>query len=378
MKYIKVQLKFFITFSLVLFFMAGVSQIFGQPSLKEVFKDYYLMGTALNNYQVQGNDPAALDLAKKQFNVVTPENMLKWEKVHPKPGVYNFEPVDSLIVFCERNNISIIGHTLIWHSQTPAWVFEDKDGKPATRELLLERMKEHILTVVGRYKGKIKGWDVVNEAFMEDGALRESKWLDIIGDAYIENAFRFAQEADPEAELYYNDFNMWYEGKVKSVVKHIAKLKFEGVKVDGIGLQGHWGLDYPELDELDAAMKAYSELDVNLVITELDLDILPNPANYTGAEISKNYELKKEFNPFPDSLPDSMQTVEADRYAEFFTIFNKYKDKVSRVTFWGISDKYSWRNNWPIKGRSAYPLIFDENFQPKPAFYAIIKTVKGK
>ncbi len=376
MKHKNIQLKIKFVFPVIIFLIICLSNSFAQKSLKEVFKDYYLVGTALNNYQVNGNDPAALELVKGQFNVITPENALKWENVHPQPGVYNFEPVDSLVSFCEKNNLLVIGHTLVWHSQTPDWVFEDEDGNPADRELLLNRMKDHILTVVGRYKGKIKGWDVVNEAFMEDGQMRDSKWRKIIGDDFIEKAFQFASEADPNTELYYNDFNMWYEDKVESVVKHIGKLKSDGVKIDGIGLQGHWGLDYPLLDELEAALKAYSGLDVNLMITEFDMDILPNPSKYTGAEISTNYELRKELNPYPDSLPDSMQTVQSNRYVDFFNLFNKYKDKISRVTFWGVNDTYTWRNNWPVKGRSAYPMLFDKNFQPKPAFYAVIKTVE--
>ena len=378
MKNTNVHQKTSLIITLILYLLISVPNLFAQPSLKEVFKDYYLIGTAMNNYQVQGNDAAVLELVKNQFNIVTPENALKWEGIHPKPDVYNFEPVDSLVAFCERNNILVIGHTLVWHSQTPAWVFEDEEGNPATRELLLNRMKDHISTVVGRYKGRILGWDVVNEAFMEDGKLRESKWHKITGDDFIEKAFQFAFEADPDAELYYNDYNMYHEGKVKGVVEYISKIKSKGVKVDGIGLQGHWGLDYPKLEELDMAMKAYSELGVNLMITELDMDILPSAWNYTGAEISQNYELRKELNPYPDSLPDSMQTVEANRYAEFFKIFNKYKDNVSRVTFWGVNDTYSWRNHWPVRGRSAYPLLFDKNFQPKPAFYEVIKTVADK
>ncbi|MGD8779395.1 MAG: endo-1,4-beta-xylanase [Ignavibacteria bacterium] len=369
----KTTLKF-----IILCLALNFSYFYAQPSLKETFKDYYLIGTAMNDYQVFGNDSAAIELIKKQFNAITPENSMKWEKIHPEPGVYNFEPVDSLVAFGEMNNMFIVGHTLVWHSQTPGWVFEDEDGNMLSRDALLKRMKDHIFTVVGRYKGRIHGWDVVNEAVLEDGQLRNSKWLQIIGEDYMQKAFEWAHEADPDAELYYNDFNMWYEGKRDSLVELIKKLLSNGVKIDGIGLQGHWGLDYPPRDELEKALKAYSKLDVKLMITELDMDILPNPSNYTGAEISTNFELRKELNPWPDFLPDSMQTVQSNRYVEYFSLFNRYKDSITRVTFWGVNDRYNWRNNWPVRGRSAYPMLFDKDYKPKPAFDAVIKTVKNE
>lgn len=349
-----------------------------EPTLKSVFKDYFLIGTAINNDQVFGKHPEAIQLVKKQFNTITNENSLKWENVHPEPGVYNFEPVDSLVAFGERNNMFIVGHVLIWHQQTPDWVFEDENGNIASSDLLLERMKDHISTVVGRYKGRIDAWDVINEAILEDGTLRESKWYQIIGDDYIQKAFEFAYEADPDAELYYNDFNMWYEGKVKGVVELATKLKENNAKIDGIGLQGHWGLDYPQLNELEDAFKAYSTLGLKLMITEFDMDILPPPRDYIGAEITTRFELSKEVNPYPDFLPDSMQIVQAERYAAFFSLFDKYKDHISRVTFWGVNDTHSWRNHWPVRGRSAYPLLFDKNYEPKPAFYSVIETVINK
>lgn len=357
--------------------VSSTSVLYSQPALKNVFKDYFYVGTALNNYQIFGNDIKALEFAKHQFNSITPENALKWEKVHPEPNEYYFEPVDSLVAYGERNGMFIVGHTLVWHSQTPDWVFEDESGNTASRELLLSRLKDHITTVVGRYKGRIKGWDVVNEGIVEDGEMRDSKWSQIIGDDYIEKAFEWVHEADPEAELYYNDFNMWYTGKVEKVVELVNELKSKSIKIDGIGLQGHWGLDYPPQDELDAALNAYSKLGVNLMITELDMDLLPNPADYTGAEISTNFELRKELNPYPEELPDSMQTVQSNRYVEYFNTFKKYKEYISRVTFWGVNDTYSWRNNWPIRGRSAYPMLFDKDFNPKPAFYDVVKIVTG-
>lgn len=346
-----------------------------KPALKDAFKDHFLIGTAVNDYQSSGKDEKSIELIKKHFNSITPENMLKWERVHPKPGVYNFDPVDKMMAFGEENNMFIIGHCLVWHSQTPKWVFEDENGNPATREQLLERLKDHIFTVVGKYKGRIKGWDVVNEAVMENGELRNSPWLRIIGEDFIEKAFMWAHEADPDAELYYNDFNMWHSGKVERVVNLVKEFKEKGIRIDGIGLQGHWGLDYPPMDELDEAMSAYAKTGLQLLVTELDMDILPQPSQETGADISRNFELRKELNPYPDALPDSMITVQTNRFVEYFSMFNKYKDNINRVTLWGAYDTQSWRNHWPVRGRTAYPLLFDKNFQPKPAVEAIINEV---
>ena len=323
-----------------------------------------------------GEDPKSLELIEKHFNSLTPENILKWEKVHPEPGKYDFEASDIFVDYGEKHSMFMVGHVLVWHSQTPNWVFENEDGNLKNRDELLALLKEHIFTVVGRYKGRIQGWDVINEAFENDGSWRKTKWHEIIGDDYIEIALKWAHEADPDAELYYNDFNMWYPGKVARVVELVNDLKTKGIKIDGIGLQGHWGLDYPPMNELKDAMNAYAETGVQMMVTEIDMDILPMIDNATDAEISRKYEAKDEMNPWPDSLPDSMQTVQANRYKEFFDLFNVHKNDISRITMWGIQDQFSWRNNWPIPGRSAYPLLFDKNYQPKKAFYEVLKSVK--
>lgn len=348
------------------------------PALKNMFKNRFYIGVALNEKQFSGREPRSTKIVEKHFNSLTPENCLKWEQVHPQPDRYDFKPADTFVEFGEQRGMFLVGHTLIWHQQTPAWVFHDDNGEPVDRETLLRRMKEHIYTVVGRYKGRIHGWDVVNEAFEDDGRFRQSPWYEIIGEEYIRRAFEWAHQADPEAELYYNDFNMWYPGRREAVVRLVRELQSQGVPIHGIGLQGHWGLDYPPLDELEAALSVYGELGVPLMITELDMDILPQPSDYTGADISLSYEQRKELNPYPDFLPDSMQTVLAERYTEFFKIFIKYDQSISRVTFWGVHDAQSWRNYWPIHGRSAYPLLFDDNFKPKPALHAIIRTVETK
>ena len=348
----------------------------GRPSLKKVFEKDFYIGTALNLDQITGKDVASLALVEEQFNSITPENILKWEAVHPEPDKYNFEPADKFVAFGEKNKMFIIGHTLLWHHQTPAWVFQDDSGKPVDRETLLKRLHDHIFAVAGRYKGRINGWDVVNEAVEDDGSLRKTKWLEIIGPDYVQKAFEFAHDADPNAELYYNDFNMWKKGKVEGVVRLVGDLKSKGIRVDGIGMQGHWGMDYPPIDEADSAIQAFSALGVNVMITEMDVNVLPNPWEWRGADISLNFELQKKFNPYPEALPDSVQQALAQRYTEFFALFVKHSDKISRVTFWGVHDGQSWHNNWPIRGRTAYPLLFDRKLQPKPAFEAVIKAAK--
>ena len=237
-------------------------------------------------------------------------------------------------------------------------------------------MKDHIFTVVGHFKGKVNGWDVVNEAVNEDGSLRQTNWLRIIGPDYIEKAFEFAREADPDAELYYNDYNIELRQKRSGAVGIINDLRNNGIKVDGVGIQGHWNLDFPSLDEIDEALTEYGLMDLKIMISEMDIDVLPAPENISGADVSDNADYQKTLNPYVSGLPDSVSKRLADRYADLFSIFEKHKEAVTRVTFWGVNDGYSWKNNWPVKGRTNYPLLFDRNYKPKQAFYSVIKTAK--
>ena len=358
-----------------------------QPSLKKVFANDFRVGSALGTDQVLGNEPAALELVAQQFNTITPENLLKWVEVHPEPNRYNFDPADRYVEFGEKHDMFIVGHKLVWHNQTPQWAFEGVDGKPLDRETALARIKEHINAVVGRYKGRIKGWDVVNEAIDDNGKLRSGPvgapgqrgepWHTAIGDDYIQKAFEFAHAADPDAELYYNDFNEWHPAKIEAISQLVKSLKAKGVRIDGIGLQGHWGMDYPKLEEIDHMLTEYGKLGVKLMITELDINLLPQPdPRQRGADITRNAKFKKELDPYADGLPDDVQRALTARYAEIFAMFHKHRDKIDRVTFWGVHDGHSWLNNWPIRGRTAYPLLFDRQLRPKPAFDAVIKTVK--
>lgn len=361
----------FLTLSLTLLVSCYETVATEISSLKEVFKNHFIVGVALNSNQILEKDKLADSIIKAQYNSITPENAFKWERIHPEPDVYNFELPDRFIAYGEKNNMFIVGHVLIWQNQTPSWVYKDERDKQLTREALLERMKDHIYKVVGRYKGKIKGWDVVNEALDEDGSLKQSEWMKIIGEDYLVKAFEFANEADPNAELYYNDFSLENEPKRNGAIELIKNLKAKGVKVDGIGLQGHYKMDWPTPERVDSTIKAFAELGLKVLITELDIDVLPyNFENYT-ADINYRLENREELNPYRNGLPDSMQQALAVRYAGLFKVFVNNKS-VNRVTFWGVTDKESWLNNWPIMGRTSYPLLFDREGEPKAAFNAII------
>jgi endo-1,4-beta-xylanase len=351
-----------------------------QPTLKDTFKDDFFIGAALSLNQISGKEPDALALVAKHFNSITPENILKWEEVHPQPNKYNFEPVDRYVAFGQKNKMFVTGHTLVWFFQTPDWVFEDDKGKPLSREALLEQMKEHIFTLMGRYKGRIHGWDVVNEAIAEDGGFRKCKWLDIIGEDYILKAFEYARQADPSTQLYYNEYDLEKEAKREGTIRLIRDLQSKGVRIDGLGIQGHYFLDYPRIEDLEKTIVAISKLGVKLMVTELDVGVLPfYPVDAKLVPLSSfDAETQKKHNPYPNGLPDSAQKDLANRYAELFSLFHKYRDTVSRVTFWGIHDGQSWRSYMPIRGRADYPLLFDRQCKPKPAFDAVIKTIKSK
>jgi endo-1,4-beta-xylanase len=347
------------------------------PALKDAFKGSFLIGAALNPAEFTERDARDAAIVKAQFDSISPENVLKWERVHPEPGRYDFDLPDKYFAFGEKNHMFIVGHTLVWHQQTPQWVFEDAKGNPVDRETLLKRMREHIQAVVGRYKGRVHGWDVVNEALEDDGTLRQTAWLKIIGEEYIAKAFEFAHEADPKAELYYNDYSLEIEAKRNAAIELIRKLRAQGVPVTGVGLQGHYKIDWPSVDQVDAAIAAFAKLGVKVMITELDVDVLPPAMQYRGADISANVELQPKLNPYTSGLPDSVQQTLAKRYSDLFGVFLKHRGVLSRVTFWGVTDASSWLNNWPVRGRISYPLLFDRDGRPKPAFYAVIKAARG-
>lgn len=345
-------------------------------TLREAFKDNYLIGVAVNRYQINQVNKAESNLIATQFSSLTAENDMKWMHIHPEKDKYNFQTADKLVDFAQQNDMFVVGHTLVWHSQIAPWVFKDEKGDTINKKELYHRIEDHIKTIVGRYKGRIKGWDVVNEALNDDGTYRESLFYNIAGEDFITKAFEYAEKADPEAELYYNDYNLIQPAKRDGAIKIVKHLQEQGVKIDGVGVQAHWSLNEPSIEEIETAIEKYAATGVKVMFTELDITVLPSPWRMPTAEISTRFENSEKMNPYPDKLPDSVQNQLAQRYADIFKLFNKHADKISRVTLWGLHDGLSWKNNFPIRGRTDYTLLFDRQLEPKKAFQAVINTVK--
>ena len=331
-------------------------------TLKDAYKDCFMIGVALNQRQFTEQDANGAALVKRQFNSISPENVMKWESIHPRPGPdgYNFAAADRYVEFGEKNGMYIVGHTLIWHSQTPRWVFQGEGASAITREALLERMRDHIHTVVGRYKGRIKAWDVVNEALNEDGSLRQSQWYRIIGEDYIEKAFEYAHEADPAAELRYNDFSIENEPKRKGAIALVKKLQAQKVPISGLGSQTHANLTWPSAELLDAALTEFAELGIPISITELDVDSSMRGQRNQSAEVSQNAQAGG------GGMVDAANQKLADQYGSLFRVFLKHRKNIKLVTFWGVTDRDSWR-------RSGNPLLFDREGKPKKCFETVIQ-----
>ena len=345
-------------------------------SLKQAFKGDFVVGAALNEAEITGKDQAADALIESQFNSISPENVLKWERVHPQPGQYAFDLADQYVAFGRKHHMFIVGHNLVWHSQVPAWVFHDDKGNLLTRDALLARLKEHIDTVVGRYKGKINSWDVVNEALNDDGTMRQSLWFKIIGPDFIDKAFQYAHEADPHAELVYNDYSLENPAKRDGAIALVKKLRSEGIYITGVGIQGHDHLDWPTAEQEDETISAFEAAGIKVSISEFDINVLPNGSRQHSADVNLRIQENAALNPYVNGLPDSVQQELAKRYAELFGVFMKHPGEVERVTFWGATDGDSWLNNWPVPGRTNYPLLFDRNGKPKPAYDAVIKVAE--
>jgi endo-1,4-beta-xylanase len=365
-----------IVFTTVLLAACVAASAQQSTTLKDAYRGIFHVGAAINERQIAGTDTVGDGILAAQFDSISPENVLKWERVHPKPDTYNFDLADKYVEFGEKNHMFIVGHNLVWHSQVPNWVFQDDQGKPVTREVLLKRMHDHIFTVVGRYKGRIQSWDVVNEALNEDGTLRKSKWQQIIGDDFIEKAFEYAHQADPQAELNYNDYSLENEAKLKGALALVAKLKADGIPITTVGIQGHDSLEFPTLQQEDAAITAFAKLGVKIAISELDIDVLPRNPQLFSADVSLKVQQDPKLNPYANGLPDDVQQALAKRYAGLFAVYLKHRAEMSRVTFWGVTDGDSWLNNWPVRGRTSYPLLFDRSGKPKPAFDAVISQEK--
>jgi len=342
-------------------------------SLKEGFKNEFLIGTALNATQIEEKEPNAAALVPQQFNAITPENIMKCEIIHPDWDRYDFDLSDKYVEYGKKHKMFIVGHTLIWHSQLAPFVSKIKSS-----DSLLMFMTNHINTVAGRYAGKVDSWDVVNEALNEDGTLRNSVFLQKLGDDYIRKAFELAAKAAPNTELYYNDYNIEQPKKRAGAIAMIKKLQTSGTRIDGVGIQGHWCINGLPLEDIENSIIEFSALGLKVSFTELDITVLPNPWDLKGADVNQNFEGSPYMNPYPQGLPDSMQIKLAKCYEDLFKIFIKHQDKIERITFWGVNDGQSWLNGWPIKNRTNYPLLFDRNFKPKLAFEKVMALTQKK
>lgn len=355
-------------------FLLGLAATAQAPtSLKAAYKGDFHIGAAINTAQITGEDTAGDAIIAAQFDSISPENCLKWENVHTQPDKYDFTIPDQYVAFGEKHHMFIVGHNLVWHSQTPAWVFHDDKGNLLSRDALLAHMRDHIHTVVGRYKGRIQSWDVVNEALNEDGTLRPSLWYKTIGPDYIEKAFQYAHDADPRAQLNYNDYNIENEAKRNGAIALVKQLQAAGIPVSTVGIQEHDSLDFPTLDQLDASIEAFGKLGVKVAITELDVDVLPRATHQQTADVSVKAAQDPALNPWPNGLPDSVEQQLTKRYTDLFGVYLKHRDVVNRVTLWGVTDADSWKNNWPVPGRANYPLLFDRSGKPKPAYEAVVR-----
>lgn len=351
-------------------------------TLKGAYEKAFLMGVAINPRISSGQDSATRSLVIRQFNTVTTENALKAGPVNPQPGVYNFGPGDDLIEFGEKYNMFIVGHTLVWHNQTPAWFFMDGHGNPNSPEEQIERMRNHIETVAGRYAGRIHAWDVVNEVIADDGSYRPTSWVESIGsgEELVKQAFTFASQYAPEAELYYNDFNAWRPSKRDGIARLVRMLQDADIRIDGVGIQAHWGLNFPQNEYIEAAIDTFSSLGVKVMITEFDVDVLPmtREGQIIGQGMRHPQFQLEEFelflDPYKDGLPGAVEKQLNERYEELFRIFFNKRDKIDRITFWGVHDGYSWKNGYPIPDRTNYPLLFDRNCLPKTAFEVVMRV----
>lgn len=359
------------------FVLNSCTKIYKKPetavTVKNAYKENFYIGTALSQSQIEESDPMITALISKEFNSITPENVMKSMFTHPEKDRFDFNLSDKFIAFGEKHKMFIHGHTLIWHSQLAPWMTQIKDSIT-----MAEVMTNHITTIVSRYKGRINSWDVVNEALNEDGTLRKSVFLDTYGKEYLTYAFKLAAKADPKTDLYYNDYNLCNTKKRKGAVDLVKNLQKKGAKIDGVGEQGHWNLTSPSLDEIEQTILDFSALGVKVAFTELDISVLPSPWDVVGADINQKSEASEKMNPYPKVLPDSVQNQFAERYEAIFKLFIKHQDKISRVTFWGVNDNQTWLNDFPIKGRTNYPLLFDREFKPKKAYFSILNLKEKK
>jgi endo-1,4-beta-xylanase len=333
--------------------------------LKDYYKDYFLMGVAVAPRLLHGADSAII---VNHFNSMTPENAMKMGPIHPRENEYAWKDADSIVAFARKHGLKMRGHTLCWHSQAPAWMFKNEKGDTASKELLLQRLKDHITTVVNRYKKDIYAWDVVNEAIDDNNAnyLRNSAWYKICGEEFIAKAFEYAHAADPKAVLFYNDYNTEIPGKRDRIYKLVKSLKDAGVPIHGVGLQGHWSVNNPSREELEKSIQMFSSLGLQVQVTELDVSV------YGGRQGGQLIQGQRDTT---STFTAEMEQQQRDKYKMVFDVFRQYKGKISGITFWNVSDRYSWLDG---RGRKNYPLLFDMNHQPKKAYWDVVSFAPTK
>jgi endo-1,4-beta-xylanase len=344
------------------FITSGVAAQVDLPlnTLKDRYKNYFTIGVAVSPFALRTEEAG---LITTQFSGITAENAMKMGPIHPREQQFNWGPADSVVAFAMRNQMRLRGHTLVWHSQTPKWLFEDEEGKQVSKEILLERIHRHIDSVAGRYKGKIFAWDVVNEAISDNGNefYRPSPFYQICGEEFIEKAFEWAHAADPDALLFYNDYSEIDPVKRKKIIELVNRLRKKGVPIHGIGLQSHWSILAPSAEVLDKTLQDFSNVGLPLHITELDISV---------------YKKEGRRDRIPsDSLTaytPEREAMQTEMYERVFTAFRKYRSSIQSVTFWNISDRRTWLDNFPVMGRKDHPLLFDATLQPKKAFFRVI------
>ena len=346
--------------NILFLFILLSTQTYAQ-GLKDYYKDYFPIGVAVSPRALKTDESS---LIIQQFNSLTPENAMKMGPIHPRENEYYWKDADSIVAFAQRNNMKIRGHNLCWHNQTPSWFFVDSTGNTVSKEVLLQRLKAHITTVVSRYKGKIYAWDVVNEAISDkpNEFIRPSKWTQIIGEEYIAKAFQWAHEADPNARLFYNDYNEISPTKRAKIIRLIQQLQHDGIPIHGIGLQAHWAITEPSRNQLDSTLKEFAALGLKLQITELDISVYPKEHERRD---KKPEDANSAFTP-------EREQQQAEKYKMCFELFRKYRKNISGLTFWNISDRSSWLDNFPVPGRKDYPLLFDKDLHPKKAYHEVV------
>ena len=373
----------------------GASAQCNEITLKDAYRDYWFTGVSVNQWEVAAETNAKNEhdvtgfvgadqtadwaVVEKNFNTVVAENCMKAEVIHPQEGVYDFTLADQFVEKSLAAGMRVHGHVLIWHSQCPYWFHHDKDGKLVSKEVLKKRMKEHITTILAHFKGRVASWDVVNEAFEDDGSLRNSLWYQILGEDFIPLAFQYAHEADPNIELYYNDYSMNKASKVEGVCNFFKPLIEKGLPIDAIGMQGHMILeDGAEtiINQYDHSIKTIAALGMKTFFSELDLSVLPNPYGFSGANVSDRFAYRPEVDPYKDGMPADKQAEISKFWVDFYKMLIPHKEDIIRLNFWCVNDRNSWKNDFPIRGRHDYATIVDRENNMKPFVQDIINLVK--